>query len=121
MTHNRTLYETEIAMEIKNAIIESATITSDDHGVLSAWVHLNYGGTGQSFGGYVLYLPEHHELKSVAGHFIWRVMEVAGVSEWGKLSGKTVRVKAAPAGVKAIGHIVKNDWFEPAKDFAEAV
>ncbi len=109
------------AIEVCNAVIESATITNDDHGLLTAWVFLDYGGSGQGFGGYALYLPKDFRAatnqKNYAGHFIWRVMEVAGVSEWSKLRGKTVRVKAEHGKVHEIGHIVKNDWFNPAADF----
>lgn len=110
-------------MEIRNAIIESAAITMDDHGFLTAWLYLDYGGIGQGFGGYVLYLPKnfkHYTLESCAGHFLHRVMEIAGVSEWGKLPGEAIRVGIENGLVCAIGHIVKDDWFCPDEDFRKA-
>lgn len=74
--------------QIKNAVIERTTIDIGDRGFLQVWLHLDYGGSEQGFGGYVLYLPKsfsHHELKSVAGHFIFRCMEIAGASQWDKM------------------------------------
>lgn len=106
---------------IKNAIIEAATLDIGERGFLDCWLTLDYGGSGQGFGGYVLYLPksfDHHDLLSAAGHFIYRVMEIAGVEKWNQLPGKTIRVLSSHSGIYAIGHIVKEDWFNPSKDFA---
>lgn len=108
-------------LETQNAVIQSAVIRNDDHGLLSAWVYLDYGGTGQGFGGYALYLPDDYthsrQQPNYAGHFIWRVMQVAGVSEWGQLKGKTIRARCDHGHVESIGHIVKDDWFNPSADF----
>jgi len=90
---------------------------------LTVWLHLDYGGSGQGFGGYSLYLPEgykHHKFQSPAGHFIYRSLEIAGVEDWDDLPGKTVRVKSTHSKVHAIGHIVKDDWFCPESDFEDA-
>lgn len=109
---------------ICNAVIKSVELNDGDRGLLTAWLHLEYGSGGQGFGGYVLYLPksyDHHELKSFAGHFIFRCMEIAGVSSWEKMAGKTIRVRKADEFglIEAIGHIVKDDWFSPEVEFAE--
>ena len=109
-------------MQETNAVITSAEITNDDHGLLSAWVYLDYGGSGQCFGGYSLYLPssfKHHGGPNYAGHFIWRVMEIAGVEKWSRLKDKTVRVRYEHEKVHAIGHIINDDWFSPKVEFNE--
>lgn len=107
-------------IEIKNAVIKSVSINDADRGLLTAYLHLEYEFGGQGFGGYSLYLPKsftHHEIKSYAGHFIFRCMEIGGVSRWEDLTGKTIRVKAEHSKVHAIGHIIKDDWFNPSEDF----
>ena len=107
-------------IETVNAVTKKAELTSDDHGLLSAWLTLDYGGMGQGFGGYALYLPKsfkHHKLESPAGHFIFRCMEIAGVIRWADLVGKTIRVNKEHSKIHGIGHIVNDDWFYPEQDF----
>ena len=107
-------------------MIERASINDGDRGLLTASLQLDYGGTGQGFGGYAPYLPKaysRHKLESCAGHFIWRCMEIAGVASWDAITGKTVRVKLDKPGsggsILGIGHIVNDDWFYPKADFAD--
>ena len=107
--------------EIVNAIIKSVSLDDADRGFLTGWVDLDYGDSGQGFGGYGLYYPEGFKKRratpNYAGHFIWRVMTVAGVTRWQDVPGKTVRVRIDNGLAKAIGHIVKDDWFDPSADF----
>jgi hypothetical protein len=110
-------------IETRNAVIESVRITNDDHGVLSAWVHLDYGGCVQGFGGYVLYVPKSFRhattQKNYAGHFLYRTMEVVGVTEWTDLKGCACRVRADRGKVHAIGHVIRDQWFDPSAEFKE--
>jgi hypothetical protein len=115
--------------EIKNAIIDRLSLDTGDRGLLTAWLHLDYGdGCHQGFGGFTLYLPKSYthftEKGDFAGHFIFRCMEIAGVDAWDKIKGKSIRVKYEDGqgfnrSIKAIGHITKDDWFCPSEDFAK--
>lgn len=108
-------------MEIKNAKITSASIEIEDHGILTAWLHLEYGdSTAQGFGGYGFYAsPKTWQKKDFPffGRFVWRCLEIAEVGRWSDIVGKTVRVKADWGKVQAIGHITRNDWFDPSEQF----
>lgn len=104
-------------IETKNAIIDSVSLSNADHGVLSAWVSLNYGGEKQGFGGYALYNPKIQTEGNYCGLFIWRVLEIADVKSWDRLVGKAVRAKADLSKVYAIGHILKDDWFDIEEEF----
>lgn len=111
-------------MEIRNAVITSAIISNDDRGFLDCWITLDYGGSGQGFGGYTLYLPKsftHHRIQSIAGHHIHRCMEVGGAGKFHELKGKTIRARIGDSGmIEAIGHIVNDDWYCPKEDFERA-
>ena len=113
---------------IKNAIIDSITLDYGDRGVLTAWLYLDYGGSQQGFGGFALHLPKdfkHHKHSWIAGHFITRCIQIAGVGKWEELPGKTIRVKTDSenwnSSIESIGHIIKDDWFNPKQDFKELV
>jgi len=104
----------------ENAVIQRAELIIDDHGILTVWVNLKYRNYNQHFGGYGLYLPKsftHHSLESPAGHFIFRLLDVAGVRSFSELEGKAIRVTRTGSRITGIGHIVDDNWFFPDKDF----
>lgn len=108
--------------KVENAIIERVSLHTRE-GYLTMIIGLKFaGGSYQQFGHYALYLPEHydnHELKTIAGDFIFNCLEVAGVNDFDKLVGKAIRVKRNDLSIKAIGHITEDLWFCPSEIYAE--
>lgn len=115
-------------MTIRNAKIESTSF-SILYGTLSGWINFTYGDASvQSMGGLSLYLPpdftHHAEQPNVMGHWMYRIMQVAGVNNWEDLPGKIVQIKLNddinPI-IVAIGHILKDDWFNPKEEFQKLI
>ena len=111
-----------MTFEIQNAVIKSVTLSNEDHGCLSAWLHLDYGCSGQGFGcsgqgfgGFMLWNPCHKT--DATGLFVWRCMEISGVTEWSALKGRSLRVRSDHNGVEAIGHFLRDEWFCPREEF----
>lgn len=110
-------------MDIQNARIGSADINFDRGFILSAWLHLEFEGCGQGFGGYVLggkpdttcACNDHPNQPNLAADFIGHCMAIADVEQWSKMAGKIIRVKRADkyGKILAIGHAVKDLWYEP--------
>lgn len=112
-------------MEIQNALIKSTSLGYEDHGILTCWLHLDFGGSCQGFGGYALDEP----IKDREGKFVERVptvatgkwvkgiLEVVGVEKWEALSGKHIRVEREDGWngkIRRIGHFLEDKWFDPA-------
>lgn len=97
----------------KLARIKSAFLGREDHGILTAYVHLEYadpggkiGSSGQGFGGYDL-------RSNLAGPFIARTLSAVGVNKWDDLAGKMVWVDSNNAKVHAIKGLDTGVEFRP--------
>lgn len=107
-------------MEIKNALITSTMLGLEDHSIMSCMLHMDYGGSGQGFGGYALdvYCPTAKKRvgHAACGEFIKRILDVLEVSSWEKIPKTYCRVKSTRFQIHAIGHITKDKWFNPEED-----
>jgi len=110
--------------EIYNAKIIEAKISIDlDRDWLNIDLLVKYDGYCQAFS-LVAHNPNFkgkkcYRIENVAGHIIWRIMEIAEVFDWSELKGKKIRIKKEDGFIRSIGHIIKNDWFCPRKDFKD--
>lgn len=102
-------------MEIQNAKIDSVSLGYDRGVFLCAWLYLDYGGNCQGFGGYVLAKNSgpQRALNDFGIEYINRILSVLEIETWEKLPGTPCRVKANHCKVFAIGHFLKDKWFDP--------
>ena len=106
---------------IENAVISATRLGIEDHGIFTAWVTIKGDGWGVSFGGYAFDQWSEVRGRRVGAdygiEFIAQLMAAVGVESWEKLPGTHVRAETEGAGGRClrIGHILKNQWFDPEK------
>lgn len=109
---------------IENGRITNADIMFSRGFILDCWLTLEFDGSGQGFGGYVLggnpfdtsaACARHHDQRNLAADFIGGVMAVADVEKFSELVGKVIRVRRETSfgPIVAIGHPFKERWYEP--------
>lgn len=108
--------------EIRNARISGTFLGVEDHGILTAYVNLEWQGGGQSFGGYALdeWSPGAKTRFGTAYgmEFVKRTIATVGAASWEAMKGKHVRIDHDWGKVYSIGHITDDEWFTPEEDLA---
>jgi hypothetical protein len=108
--------------DTKNAKIANTMLGFEDHGILTFWIQLDFGGAGQGFGGWALDGKPTSDYGDRApipecGAIIAAILRTLEVDSWEKLPGQIVRVRGTHSGLIAIGHALKDMWCEPKKIF----
>lgn len=118
-------------MKIVNAKIDGTMLGVEDHGIMTCYLHLDYGDGGhQAFGGYSMDTPIKAKTGCTDGmgrvgtafgcELVKRIIETVGAAKWEDLKGYYIRVKYNdPNGpmigdfsekILAIGHIIEDRW-----------
>jgi hypothetical protein len=113
-------------VDIHNAKITSTMLGYEDHGCLTFWLMLDYGGAGQGFGGWVLddrpieRFGRERSPSVGAGAIIAGLLGALELRKWEDLPGQIVRVRGDRHHLVAIGHALKEQWCEPVALLAAA-
>src|SRR5213594_3604403 len=77
--------------------IERTMLGTEDHGIFTFMIQLDFGGTGQGFGGYALDQPKGRAQNYKGRHgtafgmeAIIKLLDAVGVESWEDLKGKEV-------------------------------
>lgn len=90
--------------DTRNARIKATDIYYRSE-ILTATIDLDYGGSGQGFGGY--------DLRDKLADFVNHLLTTLEVDHWNHLKGLPVRVKRENGLVTEIGHFTEDKWFRP--------
>lgn len=101
-------------METKNAVISYTNlgVQHTDHGILSFWIGLDYGGAGQGFGGLVLDTggDDHVRRPTILAASLLLAVDRVFQKDWEKLKGTSCRAIIENGTVKMLGHFLKDLW-----------
>jgi hypothetical protein len=100
-------FREEGVMQIQNAKVTGTMFGIEDHGILTASIFVDYGGSGQGIGGYSL--EEEYAARWLRG-----VLKVLDIDRWEYVKGQLCRVKREDGWngkVLGIGHIIEDRWF----------
>lgn len=93
-------------MRERTAQIKDTFLGREDHGIMTCYITMDYGASAQSFGGYFLERTD----------FLSKILDVLEVRSWEKLPGTPCRVRHDSGKIFAIGHFIKDQWFNPGED-----
>lgn len=104
-------------IEIMNGKITNTVLGEEDHGIFTAMIMIDMGGTCGGFGGYALdQYDEAAETRMGTAYgmqFIKEVLKVLRVDKWESLKGTYLRVGVDGMRITQIGHLIENRWFDP--------
>lgn len=88
---------------IKNAKIKSTFLGYEDHGIPTFFINLDYGGGGQSYGGY--------DLRYYGIEIILEILKTLKADSWENLPD-IIRVDSDYEKIYRIGHIIEDQWLD---------
>lgn len=100
--------------EVVNARIRKTDLGFHDGfgSIRNSWLHLEGDGWGQGFGGFALG-GEYTDA------WVYGILDALECESWEKLAGQLVRAQRVDGTLVAIGHPIKNSWFNPKAAFAK--
>lgn len=111
--------------KVLNAVVSGISIGIDRGFALTIRIFVDYGGSGQSFGGYCLanlsrIQKGEDRYSNLMTIWIAELMRVFEVECFDYIAGKPCRVKIIDGKIVEIGHFLKDSFFSPDKANAMA-